>query len=71
MQLGIVIIISSNCKWYQELLNGILDQQRVARFPHDLNDRPAQLEIMFNNGNETVRDDYKINIQFQVSNLRN
>jgi len=55
--LGIVIIISIISKWCQEFLNGILDQQGVAKYPHDLHDRPVQFEVVFNNGNEAVCDD--------------
>lgn len=54
--LGIVIIISIICKWGQEFLNGILDQQGVAKYAHDLHNRPVQFEVVLNNGNETVRD---------------
>jgi len=56
-RLGIVIIIIIICKWCQEFLNGILDQQGVAKYPHDLHDRPVQFEVVFNNGNETICDD--------------
>ena len=57
MHLGIVIIISFIFNRSQELLNGILDQQGVAKDTHDLNDRPVQFEVVFNNGDKTVRDD--------------
>lgn len=38
-------------------MNGVFDHQGIAKDTHNLNDRPAQFEIMFNNGDETVRDD--------------
>lgn len=56
-QLRIVIIIGLICHRSQEFLNGILDQQGVAKDTHDLNDRPVQFEVVFNNGDETIRDD--------------
>lgn len=57
MQLAIVIITVHICHRSQELLNGILDQQGIAKDTHDLDNRSIQLEVVFNNGNETVRDD--------------
>lgn len=56
MHLAIVIIISHICNRSQEFLNRVLDQQGVAKDTHDLNDRPIQFEIVFNNGDETVSD---------------
>lgn len=57
MQLAIVIITVLICPISQEFLNWIFDQEGIAKDTHDLNNRPAQLEVMFNNGDETVRDD--------------
>jgi len=57
MQLAIVIITILNCHRSQELLDGILDQQGIAKDTHDLNNRPVQFEVVFNNGDKTVRDD--------------
>ncbi len=57
VHLGIVIIISIIFNRSQEFLNGILDQQGVSKDAHDFNDRPVQFEVVFNNGDETVRDD--------------
>jgi hypothetical protein len=57
MQLAIIIIIEFFCKRSQELLNGVLDQQGIAKDTHDFNDRSIQLKVMFNNGDKTVRDD--------------
>lgn len=57
MQLAIVIIIVPICHRSQELLDGILDQQGIAKDTHDLNNRSVQFEIVFNNSDETVRDD--------------
>jgi hypothetical protein len=55
-QLAIVIIIGF---YYtsQKLVNGVLDQQRIAKDSHDFNNRSTQFEIVFNNCDETVRDD--------------
>ena len=57
MHLGIVIIISIIFIRSQEFLNEILNKQRVAKDTHDLNDRPVEFEVVFNNGDETVHDD--------------
>ena len=57
MQLAIVIITVLICPISQEFLNGILDQKGIAKDMHDLNNRPVQFEVVFNNGDETVRDD--------------
>ena len=57
MHLGIVIIISFIFNRSQELLDGILDQEGITKNTHDLNNRSVQFEIMFNDGDETVRDD--------------
>lgn len=57
MQLTIVIIAGLICQRSQEPLNGVLDQQGIANDTHDLNHRSVQFEIVFNNCDETVRDD--------------
>jgi len=69
MQLAIVIITGLICPMSQEFLNGILDQQGIAKNTHDLNNRPVQFEVVFNNGDETVRDDGGISVpglHFQI-----
>jgi hypothetical protein len=57
MQLAFVIIIVSICQRSQELLDGIFDQQGIAKDTHDLNHRSVQFEIVFNNSDKTVGDD--------------
>ena len=56
MQLAIVIIRGIICHRCQELINGVLDQQGIAKDTHDLNNRPIQFEVVFNNSDKTVRD---------------
>lgn len=55
MQLAIVIITGIFCHRGQELINGVLDQQGIAKDAHDLNNRSVQFEVMFNNSDKTVR----------------
>ena len=57
MQLAIAIIIGLIFPRSQEFLNGILDQQGITKDTHDLNNRSAQFEVVFNNSDKTVRDD--------------
>lgn len=57
MKLAIVIIIGPIGQRRQEFLNGILDQKGIAKDTHDLNNRSVQFEVVFNDGDETVRDD--------------
>lgn len=57
MQLTIAILIVHVCHRNQEFLDGIFDQQGIAKDTHDFNDRSIQLEVMFDNGDETIRDD--------------
>lgn len=57
MQLAIIIITGLIFHGRQEFLNGILDQQGIAKDTHDLNNRPVQFEVVFNNSDKTVRDD--------------
>ena len=57
MQLAIVIIIGHIFHRSQEILNGTLDQQGIAKDTHDLSNRSVQFEVVFNNCDETVRDD--------------
>jgi len=57
MQLAIVIIRGIICHWGQEFLNGVLYQQGIAKDTHDLNNRSIQFEVVFNNCDNTVRDD--------------
>ena len=56
MQLAIVIITVIICHRRQEFLNGILDQQGIAKDAHNLNNRSVQFEVVFNNSDKTVRD---------------
>ena len=57
MQLAIVIIAGLICHRSQEILNGVLDQQGIAKDTHDLNDWSVRFEIVFDNCDETIRDD--------------
>lgn len=57
MQLVIAIITGLICPGSQEFFNGVFDQQGIAKDTHDLNNRSAQFEIMFNNSDQTVGDD--------------
>jgi hypothetical protein len=57
MQLAIVIITILICPRSQEFLKGILDQQGIAKDTHELKNRSVQFEVVFNNSDETVRDD--------------
>ncbi len=57
MQLAIVIIIGLICQRSKEFFNGVLDQQGIAQDTHDLDNRSIQFEVVFNNSDETVRDD--------------
>ena len=55
MQLAIVINTGIFCHRGQELINGILYQQGIAKDAHDLNNRSVQFEVVFNNSDKTVR----------------
>lgn len=57
MQLASVIIINLISDRSQKILNGILDQQGIAKNTHDLNNGSVQFEVVFSNDDETVRDD--------------
>lgn len=57
MQLAIVILIGTDCHWSQEFLDGIFDQQGIAKDTHDLHNRSVQIEVAFNNCDKAVRDD--------------
>ena len=57
MQLAIFIIILPIFLRSQELLDGIFDQQGIAKDTHDLNYRSVQFEIVFDNSDKTVGDD--------------
>lgn len=53
----ITIIIS-----LEQLLNAVFDQQGTAQYSHDLEDRPADIEFMLDNGNEAIGDDGHMNL---------
>jgi hypothetical protein len=63
-QLAIVIIAGIICHRSQELLNGVFDQQGIAKDTHDLDDRPAKFEVVFNDCNQTVGDDSDMYLYF-------
>ena len=57
LQLEIVIITGLICQRSQEFVNGILDQKGISKVKHNFTNRSVQFEVVFNNGDETVRDD--------------
>jgi hypothetical protein len=46
--------------WFQQVSDVILDQQGTPQYAHDLNDRPVQLEVMFDDTNDTVGDNCSV-----------
>jgi len=64
MQLAIVIITGIICYRNQELLNGVFDQKGIAKDTHDLGDRPAKFEVVFNDCDQTVRNDSDMYLYF-------
>lgn len=64
MQLVIVIIGGIICHRSQELLNGVFDQQGVAKDTHDLDDRSIKFEVVFNDCDQTVGDDSDMYLYF-------
>jgi hypothetical protein len=65
MQLAIVIIAGPICRRSQEFLNGVLDQQGIAKDTHDLCNRPVQFEVVFNDCDQTVGDDSDMYLYFE------
>ena len=41
----------------EQLLDVVFDQQGTAQYPHDLEDRSAEFEVVFDNGDEAIGDD--------------
>lgn len=62
MKLHFIPWIRLHFERLQQVSDIVLDQQRAAQDSHDLHDRPAQLEIMFNDSNETIGDDSNMNL---------
>lgn len=60
MQLHFVAFFIHYSEWLQQVSDVILDQQGTPQYAHDLNDRPVQLEIVFDDTNDTVGDDCNV-----------
>ena len=56
MQLYFTTFIIHQSEWFQQVSDIILDQQETPQYTHDLNNRPVQLEVVFNDTNDTVDD---------------
>lgn len=56
-KLPINVFLFLNDVRFKKFIDVILDKQRVSKNAHDLNNRATDLIIMFNDINETVRDD--------------
>jgi hypothetical protein len=54
MQLAIIIITVLICLVSQEFMDRIFYQKRMAKYAHDLNNWPAQFEVVLNNGYEAI-----------------
>ena len=46
----------------EEFQEVVLDQQGTTKYAHDLEDRPAQLEVVFDDGDKTICDDGDVNL---------
>ena len=59
-----LVIIGIICllKWEEQVSNAVRGEHRLAKDTHDLEHRSANLEVMFNDGNETVGDDGDMNL---------
>ena len=56
--IGIICLL----KREEEALDAVRGEYRLAKDTHDLEHRSANLEVVFNNGNETVGDDGDMNL---------
>ena len=56
--IGIICLL----KREEEPLDAVRGEYRLAKDTHDLEHRSANLEVVFNNGNETVGDDGDMNL---------
>ncbi len=60
MQLHFATFVIHHFEWFQQVLDVILDQQGAPQYAHDLNNRPVQLEVVFDDTNDTVGDDCNV-----------
>ena len=57
IKLPVIVFFILHEGMFEKFVDIILDKQRVSKDTHDLNDRAANLMVMFNDANETVCDD--------------
>ena len=57
-----IIGIISLLKREEKVSDAVRGEHRLAKDTHDLEHRSANLEVMFNDGNETVGDDGDMNL---------
>ena len=60
MQLYFAIFVIHHSEWFQQVSDVILDQQGTPQYAHDLNDRPVQLKVVFDDTNDTIGDDSNV-----------
>ena len=57
MQLPFIIIPSLFFKWFEQISDVVLDQQRAAKNAHDFDDGTSQPEVVLNDSDEAICDD--------------
>lgn len=62
INLPIIVFFILHEGMFEKFVDVILDKQGVSKNAHDLNNRAVDLIIMFNDTNETVRDDSDMNL---------
>jgi len=60
MQLVIVVIVGCFIRRSQKLLNGVFDQQGIAKDTHNHDNWPTKFEVVFNNYDQAIGDDCKM-----------
>jgi hypothetical protein len=60
MQLRLVAFIVHRFEWFQQVTDVILGQQGTPQYAHDFNNRSIQLELAFDDANNTVGDNRNV-----------
>ncbi len=58
----LILWLDSLLERLEQVLDVICGERRLAKDTHDFEDQPSDLEVVFNDGNEAVGDDAKMNL---------
>ena len=69
MELSFICLLCLLAERLEQVLDVIRHKCRLAKDTHDFKERPANLEVMLDDGNEAICDDGNVNLYSKLSIL--